>query len=348
MSRPICLFTGEKDAFNVRLLVDNLSWMLPDERPVHLVTDARAAYDGYDAHVDRIIGGDSRRRWKAATALQDYLNAHDPAVVAQLTDPTVHGTIVGSLARLHGIPAVYRYSGDRFYEYSVARGRDRVVGFALGPLFGRLPLELATEHVVLGPSGRRRLISRGVDTDTITTLPPSIDRSRFADVAPHDDLVSSSRESLVVIGRISHLKGRGTLEKLIPRVLARCPDYEFVLVGDVQEPLQIPREFESAVSFPGRVEPEVVPQILAGGSLLLHPSLTEGIPRVVLESLAAGTPVLARDVGEVASVTENTFTTVEECLEMLCADVPLPLDDIEPFTRETLQPEYRAFFDGFQ
>jgi glycosyltransferase involved in cell wall biosynthesis len=84
---------------------------------------------------------------------------------------------------------------------------------------------------------------------------------------------------------------------------------------------------------------------MAAADLLIHPSLTEGVPRVLLESLAVNTPVLARDVGDVESVTDNTFRTDDEFIEHLTELEDVALDDITPFTQKNLTPVYQRFFE---
>src|SRR5690606_12981946 len=42
--------------------------------------------------------------------------------------------------------------------------------------------------------------------------------------------------------------------------------------------------------------------------LLLHPSSTEGLPRVALEALAFGKPIIANSVGGVTDVVINNYT----------------------------------------
>ncbi|MGB0496123.1 MAG: glycosyltransferase, partial [Kangiellaceae bacterium] len=52
----------------------------------------------------------------------------------------------------------------------------------------------------------------------------------------------------------------------------------------------------------GRVEHQLIPNFMAACDLLCLPSLREGCPNVVLESLSCGTPVLASNVGAVPDI----------------------------------------------
>jgi glycosyltransferase involved in cell wall biosynthesis len=256
----------------------------------------------------------------------------------------LHGTIAGSLANRHDVPFVYRYSGDRFYEYRVARGRERFNAFALGSVLGRVPIRLAARHIALGPAGKRRLVARGVPSQRITILPPAVDPTQFDGSDPISLDVPDDRKLVLFVGRVSHLKGVETLERVIPSVVERRDDLQFVCVGNVERDLDVPKQVQDHVMSVGKVPPDTVSDYMSAADLLLHPTLTEGVPRVLLESLAAGTPVLARDVGDVASVTDNTFDSDKELKDRLTNLEAIPLEGVSPFTQEHLETAYRDFF----
>jgi glycosyltransferase involved in cell wall biosynthesis len=323
--------------------------MLGDVAELHLVSTAPSNLPASVGEAYSVYGEDMPTSWRTSVSvLRIYLSTDNPAVVTQLTRPPLHGTMAGGMATINKTPFVYRYSGDRFYEYRVAQGTTKLTAFALGELLGRVPLYLANRYITLGLNGRDRLIARGVDYDDVTLLPPAVDPDPFEEANPVPLDVPTDREIALFVGRLSHLKGIGTLERTIPRVLEHRDDIQFVFLGDEERRPDVPEHFRDHLTIVGRVPPTDVPGYMKAADILIHPSLTDGIPRVVMESLAAGTPVLARNVGDVASVTENTFETDDEFVERLCSFEDLALDDISPFTVEALTPRYRAFFEQFQ
>jgi len=344
--RPICLYAGSAASPNVARLLSNLHYMLECRYEVDIVA-SRA--DTLDLDVPSTDVVDYRVSTVRAgmNALDDYAEIRNPAVLVQVTEPPIHGTVVGAVARWQDVPGVYRYSGDRFCEYRVVRGVERWKAFMIGSMLGRVPLQLADEYIALGPTGLRRLVARGVRTEDITTMPPAIDPTPFEQAEPAELDVPADRKIVLFVGRLSRLKGKGTLETAIPTVLKCRDDLHFVCVGSAEEGLDLPPKYYDHVTPVGRVAPRVIPKYMRAADILVHPSLTDGIPRVTQEALAAGTPVLARDVGDVAAVTDNTFHTDTEFIEQLCSLEELPTDDIRPFTRDVLGPRYREYFSRF-
>lgn len=337
---PLAVFTGSATSVNVYHVLDNIASMVPET--YHLVTTETVVsndskYQIFGTHNPNTLRGQFR-------ALRKYLDTHAPRVLLQITDPPLHGTIAGLLARRYEIPFIYRYSGDRFYEYRVAKGREQLTAFALGAVLGRIPIRLAMYHIALGPAGKRRLIARDVPPERITVLPPTVDPVRFDDPSPAPLDIPDNRKLVLFVGRLSHLKGVETLEKIIPAVLDRRDDLQFVCIGSVERELDVPASVRDHVISVGKVSPNTVSDYMAAADLLVHPTLTEGVPRVLLESLAAGTPVLARDVGDVKSVTDNTFDSDKELEDLLTNLESVPLDDVSPFTPEYQEPAYRSFF----
>jgi glycosyltransferase involved in cell wall biosynthesis len=123
-------------------------------------------------------------------------------------------------------------------------------------------------------------------------------RVRHNCVADPDErtVPASKSRQFAYIGRLAGEKGvRGLLEAWR---LADLHDCELLVVGDGPEREALEAMRVPGVRFTGPVERKAVLETLRSARCLVLPSLWfEGEPMTVIEALAAGTPVLASDVG---------------------------------------------------
>jgi glycosyltransferase involved in cell wall biosynthesis len=101
------------------------------------------------------------------------------------------------------------------------------------------------------------------------------------------------------IGRMTRQKGYIYLLQAIPRIISKVPGVKFVLAGDgdlLNDLKQTATEtgIRDKVQFLGQCD-QVLP-LLRQMDLFVLPSLWEGLPTVVLESMACGVPVVATDI----------------------------------------------------
>ena len=106
-------------------------------------------------------------------------------------------------------------------------------------------------------------------------------------------------------------KGVEVLLDSVKTVLERVPDAWFLIVGDGAM-----RAEWTALSARNGVSHRIrwagyrkdVESLLAGCDLLVHPSLADAFPTVLLEAMAAGLPIVATDVGGIPEIVESEKT----------------------------------------
>jgi len=166
---------------------------------------------------------------------------------------------------------------------------------------------------------RTWLVAGGAQASRITVIPNGVNMTRFP--APDVDGPRASRiraefgfdagcPLVVVVARLSKAKGLDHLIDAAPAILAARPDTRFLLVGPDDWGNRARLEarvhalgLDARVRFAG--DRADVPAILAEASVSVLPSLSEAMPNGVLESMAAGAPVVATRVGGIPEAIED-------------------------------------------
>lgn len=109
------------------------------------------------------------------------------------------------------------------------------------------------------------------------------------------------------VGRLSGEKGVQHFARALPAILGDRQDLRVLIGGDGQlkESIEASLQEEgiaARVDLPGWISHDDLPRYLNQLQLLVLPSYTEGLPNIMLEAMACGTPVLATPVGAVPDV----------------------------------------------
>ena len=115
----------------------------------------------------------------------------------------------------------------------------------------------------------------------------------------------SQRENIIgYVGRFSNEKGIINFVESIPHILKRRPDIHFLLIGDgvlkneIEQYVQ-KHDLSNKVEMKKWIQHDELPLYLNALKLVVIPSYTEGLPNLMLEAMACGTPVVATSVGSI-------------------------------------------------
>jgi glycosyltransferase involved in cell wall biosynthesis len=199
-----------------------------------------------------------------------------------------------------------------------------------------------------------------------------LDVAPFA-IAPERDAVRAelgmAPESPLIlhVGRVHPQKNHEWLVTAFAEIARELPAARLALVGDADGPAGARvRELVEGLGIASQVAfagiRNDVPRLLRSADMLLFPSRWEGLPGVVLESCAAGLPVLASDIPGIPEIAEH-FPRVrvlsleaprerwaQEALEQLAAGRVEPAGwehwDSTPFTVEACARTMEGIWGG--
>src|SRR6185295_2575481 len=152
---------------------------------------------------------------------------------------------------------------------------------------------------------REAAIRTGVAPERVFWVPNAIDPGQLPPPRQREDLcreigADPSRPLVGAVGRLSPEKGHRVLVDAFAQVQRRLPGAHLAIAGDGPEDASLRRQVE-ALGLSGRVTLMGLradgQQIIGALDAMVLPSFSEGMPNVLLEAFAYGTPAVATRVG---------------------------------------------------
>ena len=243
------------------------------------------------------------RTLRAMWRLYRLLRRERIQVIETLTHYSNILGIVGSW--LAGVPA------------RISSQRSALLGFPAR--FLRLDALLVNSHLVdqmvaVSEKTRRFCVEvEGMRSEKVIVIPNGIDigkydrdqwRTENLQKLRDDFDIPSDAPVLITVGRL-HQKGHKYLVQAAAKILMNYPRTIFMLVGDGEERTSLEQQIRQqglADRFRLLGAREDVPQLLAISDLFVLPSISEGMPNVILEAMAAKLPTVATAVGGIPEV----------------------------------------------
>jgi teichuronic acid biosynthesis glycosyltransferase TuaC len=215
------------------------------------------------------------------------------------------GAVAIRAAQSVGAPAVVMVGGsDVLVLPQQARWRRRTVKV----------LRAADAVVTVGDELKAETIKLGIAEDKVFVNPQGVDRRIFKrgdqKAARRRLMIPREGKMLLWVGRMVPVKGIDVLLKASSLLRDRGLGFRLYLVGD--GPLRRPLESEcraqrlcEIVRFVGPVPHDELPNWYCAADVTVLPSRSEGVPNVLRESLACGTPFVASQVGGTAEIAQD-------------------------------------------
>jgi len=252
----------------------------------------------------------SHHRWMQLTGLPAIRRItekwHPDIVLGYWTHPD--GAVALRAARMLGVPGVLLVGGSDVQLLTAEPARRAIITETL---------RLADRILTVGVPLAKRVAALGISPDRIGSFQRGVDASRFFAAPPAEARarlgLPLGRHVIVWVGRMVPVKGLDVLFEALPRVRTSGEQPLMVLVGDGEERAKLAaraHEWPGDVRFVGTVPHEALPDWYRAADLIVLPSRSEGMPNVLLEALACGTPFVASDVGSISELLEPASRVV--------------------------------------
>jgi 1,2-diacylglycerol 3-alpha-glucosyltransferase len=236
--------------------------------------------------------------WRGS--LQRTISGIKPHIIHS-QHPIVMGNLGASFARHNHIPLVFTYH-TLYEEYAqkYVKFMPELAGMVMEEVVERYLNQCI--HIIAPTASIRNMIYRKYDVDVpVTVIPTPIDLSKYDQLDPtvvRKKLGLQNCEILLYTGRLSEEKNLTFLIKSFAKVAAKRPNARLLMVGKGVDEVDLHRVVENLnlrqqVIFTGPIAYSEIPQYAAAADVFVFPSKTDTQGLVLVEAMAAGTPVVA-------------------------------------------------------
>ncbi len=224
-------------------------------------------------------------------------------IIAYWTYPD--GFAAAKIARKFNVPMILRPRGSDINVGLMTPFVKNFIKKTLNNTDKIIPVAESLRQKILNlgiPAERLRCIVNGVDTQNFFPLDKSACRQKLN--------IPLDKKVVLFVGNLIEIKG---LEYFLPAIQKLDTEANrqmiFYLLGSGKLEAQIRQMAEGLkhikVHLPGEVNRQALPTWMNAADLFCLPSLNEGCPNVLMESLACGVPVVATKVGGIPEIINN-------------------------------------------
>lgn len=305
--------------------------------------------------------------WAAYRALQKSIRRHKPDVVH--THSSKAGIVGRAAAWQEKVPAVvHTIHGmpfgrfEKWHKNALYIGVERWAAKRCHAIVS--VADAMSEQAIDAGVGRPEqflTVYSGMDVDAFLNPPRSREEVRAELGLKPEDV------AFATVARLFELKGHDDILAVAPEILKTNSNVRFVFIGDgiLRDRFKADAKragIEHAIIFTGLVPPGRIPELIGAVDAVVHPSLREGLARVLPQSLIVGRPVISYDIDgakEVVIPTTGHLLSPQDLEGLKAAIIDLAGDPekralmgsegrrrfAHQFRKETMTDELRALYE---
>jgi glycosyltransferase involved in cell wall biosynthesis len=211
---------------------------------------------------------------------------------------TINSGVIGALTKVtKGLPFVVWMMGRGDYQWNTGVEKPRLVPWVLR----------RADRILVESDYIKRELYSAIESLAASTALAAIDSklSIMPTIVEPGESVGRPDGYVIFVGRLVKLKG----VDLLLDAMRSVEGARLVIVGDGPERGALERAASGLdVTFEGMLSHEEVKRRLGDASVLVQPSVTEGLPNSVMEAMAHGVPVIGTAVGGIPDVVKEGET----------------------------------------
>lgn len=212
--------------------------------------------------------------------------------------------IIHSQGVVTGIPGILMKYAKKKPCIVWAQGSDIYYAANLIKLVSFLILSQSNQIIALTNDMKTEI--KKIAKRDVLILPNGIDLSRFkqnrSDTYRTDNELESGQWLLLFVGTLRPVKGVSYLIQAMYILISKgYNNINLNIIGDGEdrvslEDLVTRLGLTKNVTFTGHASPELVPYYMCSSDIFVLPSISEGLPLVILEAMASGLPIITTNV----------------------------------------------------
>jgi len=261
--------------------------------------------------------------------IKDFINCYRytkmkrPDILLNVGMLQTYGLIIAIVGKLFKVYTIAYNLGDLYDRWKIENQLPRRIShFIKFNIPGSLCYRLVDKIIFQGPILANKAIRRGIKREKTVIIPQPTDPENFFITDNREYYkkkigVEINKLMILFVGRLEYRKGFYTILPIIDAVIKNRDDIIFYFVGKGPYAEMLEKYDKNYVNLVGSKLPYQIYDYYKSADLFILPSMSEGLPLVILEAMFCGVPIIASGAGDIPSYCSNIFNLPQEYINYI-------------------------------